>query len=460
VTKPSFPLRAVAALFIERQHLDRPRGRRLTAGSLSRLAADTGGLQMDSINVVERGHYLTAWSRFGPYDRVAFDRLVYRRRLLFEYFAHVACLVPAEHLGHWRRVMHHHAAERSRWSPWVRKNAHHVRAVEEAIRERGPLGNGDFKQARPAGTSGWWNWKPATYALNYLWFAGRIAVHSRVHFQKRYDLIERVLPGARELVPPAAEDFYRWQVRQSLHAMGAATAVDLRMYLTWPPRSAAERRRALDGMLRSGEAVEIAVEGDKARWFALAEDLPALEAAARRRSAARGATLLSPFDSFLWHRERTKRLFGYDYRIEVYTPGHQRVHGYYVLPIYHDGQLIGRLDAKTHRPERRLEVRRVHFEPWLVKGAPPPAAAWGAIEPEAALTGLADSIGSLATFVDAERVTLGRVVPARLRAPLARALRSARPAPRRKASKQRAAGPAAAEADAVEPSGVDDEIPV
>ena len=458
MTKPAFPLRAVAALFIERQQLDRPRGRRLTADSLARLAADTGGLQMDSINVVERGHYLTAWSRFGPFDRAAFDRLAYRRRILFEYFAHVACLVPAEHLGPWRRIMLNHAAGHTRWAQWVKKNPHHVRAVEDAIRERGPLGNGHFKQPRPAGTSGWWNWKPATHALNYLWFAGRIAVHSRVHFQKRYDLMERVLPAALDVAPPTTDEFYRWHVRQSLHAMGTATGVDLRMYLTYPPRSAAERRRALEAMLRSGEAVEIAVEGDKARWFALAEDLPALEAAARRRGASRGTTLLSPFDSFLWHRERTKRLFGYDYRIEVYTPGHQRVHGYYVLPIFHDGHLIGRLDAKTHRAERRLEVRRVHFEPWLVKGAPPPAASWGAIEPEAALAGLADAVGSLATFVDADRVTLGRVVPARLKAPLARALRSVQPTPRRKASKKRA--DETAETEVTEPDGVDNEVPV
>lgn len=458
--KPArYPMRAVAALFIERQHLDRPRGRRLTARSLVRFAEDTGGLQMDSINVVDRAHYLTAWSRFGPYDRSAFDRLAYRRRVLFEYFAHMACLVPAQHLGPWRRVMHQYAAGSSRWTPWVSRNAHHVRGVEDAIRERGPLANADFKQARPAGKSGWWNWKPATHALNYLWLAGRIAVHSRVHFQKRYDLIERVLPHAPGLAPPAAEEFHRWHVRQSLHAMGAATGTDLRMYLSYPRVPAAERRRALEGLLRSGEVIEIAVEGDAARWFLLAADLPALEAAGRRRAAARGTTLLSPFDSFLWHRERTKRLFGYDYRIEVYTPGHKRVHGYYALPIYHDGQLLGRLDAKTHRSERRLEVRRVHFEPWLVKGAAPPAAGWGTVPAEAALTGLAESLGSLATFVGAERVTLGRVAPAQLRAPLARAMREARLGAVTQAADPRDAGDAGV-ADAEQEDTVDSEAPV
>ena len=424
--KPAtYPVGAVAALFIERQHLDRPRGQRLTADSLVRFATDTGGPQMDSINVVARAHYLTAWSRFGPFDRAEFDRLAYRERVLFEYYAHMACLVPAEHLRWWRRVMHRYANERTRWTAWLRKNGHHVRAVEDAIRERGPLGNADFKQARPAGTSGWWNWKPATFALNYLWIAGRIAVHSRVHFQKRYDLFERVLPDAAGIALPAADEFHRWHVRRSLHAMGAATDLDLRLYLSYPRLTQTERRNAVEGLLRSGEVTEIAVEGGSERWLVLTEDLSALEAAGAGR-APRGSTLLSPFDSFLWHRDRTKRLFGYHYRIEVYTPGPKRVHGYYSLPIYHDGRLIGRLDAKAHREERRLEVRGVHFEPWLAKGGPPPGAGGDAIEPAAALAGLADSLASLATFVGATRVTLSRVAPAKFRAPFARALREAR----------------------------------
>ena len=123
--------------------------------------------------------------------------------------------------------------------------------------------------------------------------------------------------------------------------------------------------------------MEIEVKGSRTRWLALARDLPALARAARRRAGSRGTTLLSPFDSLLWYRERVERLFGFDYRIEVYTPGPKRVHGYYTLPILHDGQLIGRVDAKAHRPERRLAVREVHFERWFATGGAPPAAAWG-----------------------------------------------------------------------------------
>src|SRR5262249_58176031 len=161
--------------------------------------------------------------------------------------------------------------------------------------------------------------------------------------------------------------FRAWQVERSLHAMGAATDTDLTRYLTFPRMGPGVRRAALRHLLDAGTAVEIEVEGSRSRWLALARDLPALERAARRRSASRGTTFLSPFDSLLWHRERVERLFGFSYRIEVYTPGPQRIHGYCTLPILHDGQLIGRVDAKTHRPERRLARRGGHLQ----RGVPP-----------------------------------------------------------------------------------------
>jgi uncharacterized protein YcaQ len=146
------------------------------------------------------------------------------------------------------------------------------------------------------------------------------------------------------------------------------------------------RRRGLGSLLSSGEAVEVGVEGLKGRWYALAGDLPALE----RAKPSRGTTLLSPFDSLLWHRARANALFGFDYRIEVYTPAHKRVHGYYTLPILHDGRLIGRVDAKNHREHRRLEVRGVQFE------SPPD---------DAALAGLRGAIDSLASFLGASEVS-------------------------------------------------------
>ncbi len=424
----AFPLRAVAALFIERQHLARPRTRTLTARTLAGFAEDVGAVQLDSINVIDRAHHLTLWSRFGPYSRTSLERLAYRRRAMFEYWAHAACLVPSAHLPAWRRVMLDYRPRQTGWRSWLRRNRKVVAAVEQAIRERGPLANSDFE--RPRGqASGWWSWKPATHALHFLWMEGKILIRSRTHFQKNFDLAERVIPGLDALEAVSSDEFPRWHVKQSLHAMGAATDLDLGRYLTFPRMERGVRARALGELLASGEAVEVPVEGARTRWFALERDIEALERAAARRVPARGTTLLCPFDSFLWHRERAARLFGFDYRIEVYTPGHKRVHGYYVLPIFHDGLVIGRLDAKNHRSERRLEVHRVHFEDWFVRGAAPPAASWGAVDRDRALAGVGEALASLASFLGAERVTLGRVAPPRLASALRPHIHAPRGAP-------------------------------
>jgi uncharacterized protein YcaQ len=417
-------LRAVAGLFLERQHLARPRARRLTPRRLVRFVEDAGGLQLDSINVLERAHYLTLWSRFDAYDRARLDRLVYRRRLLFEYWAHAACLVPTSLWPWWRRAMLDYRLRHTGWSTWLRKNRRGLAAVTEAIRANGPMGSADFEHRRPAGRGGWWSWKPAQHALHYLWMTGTLAVQSRRHFQKRFDLAERTMPTTRDLEAVSSEEFRRWHVVRSLHAMGVATETDLSRYLTFPRLGPSGRKAALHQLQDRGEVTEVAVEGSRGRWLVLTRDLPALARAGRRRAPCRGTTLLSPFDSLLWHRERVARLFGFTYRIEVYTPGPRRVHGYYTLPVLHHGHLVGRVDAKAHRGERRLEVRSVHFERWFAAGAAAPAAGWGRLDRDEALAGLTEALGSLAGFVGADRVDLGRVVPGRLRSPLARALRA------------------------------------
>jgi uncharacterized protein YcaQ len=419
-------LRAVAALFLERQHLDRPHATALTARSLTRFVEDVGGLQLDSINVLDRAHYLTLWSRFGPYDRARLDRLVYRRRLLFEYWAHAACLVPTSALPWWRRAMLDYRSRHTGWSGWLRRNGKVLTTVQAAVLANGPMGNADFEGRRPAGGGGWWSWRPVQHALHHLWMTGAFTIHSRQHFHKRYDLLERAMPDALGVEPVSSEEFRRWHLERSLRAMGAATETDLSRYLTFPRFAPGARRAALRSLVARGDVVEVGLEQTPVRWLALARDLPALARAADTRAPARGTTLLSPFDSLLWHRERVARLFGFDYRIEVYTPGPRRVHGYYTLPILHDGQFIGRVDAKSERAERRLEVRHVHFEEWFSRATPPPVGEIR-IDHDAALAGLAEAITSLATFVGAAHIRLARVTPHRLRAPLARLLPAAPP---------------------------------
>lgn len=409
---PTFTRRAAAALFLERQHLVRPRARRFTAKRMLAFVEDAGGLQLDSINVIDRAHYLTTWSRFDLYDRAALDRLAYRRRELFEYWAHAACLVPTSHFPAWRRAMLERQYVPS-WARWASRHRKVLDAVEAAIRERGPLGTAHFDHA-PGTTGGWWNWKPAAHALDYLWRTGRFVVHSRTNFQKRYDLAERLMPHVLNAEPLDQDEFVRWHVRRSLHAMGAALETDLRLYLSFPQIPRPRRQRALRELIAGGEVVPIELAKDRARWLCLAQDLDALAAAGRRRQGSTGVTLLAPFDSLMWHRDRVARLFGFDYRIEVYVPQPKRTYGYYVLPILADGHFIGRADIKANRQRARLEVKSLHFEPWFARGEPPPAAAWGSVDRAHALARLGEALRSLGTFTGAPDVTLRRVTPAAL----------------------------------------------
>lgn len=382
----SFPREAVARLFLERQGLDRPFRRPATAQAMAAFVRDAGGLQLDSINVVERAHYLTLWSRFGAYDKSLVDRLAYEDRVLHEYWAHAACLVASEDLTGWGRAMADFRASHTGWAGWLKNNRRVARLVEEEIRRRGPLTAAAFERPAAQGKAGgWWDWKPAQHALQYLWLSGRLGVCSRRAFQKSYDLAERLRPAA---LPVSRAEFPLWHVRKSLRAMGAATDKDLAGYLTFP-KLGAQRKRALSALLKSGEVVPVEVEGSTALWYALARDLKDLESPPEPR----GTTLLCPFDSLMWHRARVKALFGFDYRIEVYTPGPKRVYGYYTLPILHEGRLVGRVDPKNHRAEKRLEIRAAHFD----------------AKPDAALVaGTLSALRSLAGFVGAEELVLPR----------------------------------------------------
>lgn len=430
MSRPHVSVRAAAALFLERQQLDRPRGRRLTAANLADFVGETGGLQLDSINVVDRAHYLTLWSRFGAFDHAKLDRLVYEERVLFEYWSHVACMVATRDFRAWRRSMLEYTLRHKGWK-FLKKNRAVIEKVKSEVAEHGPIGSAHFEQPQRKRSAGWWNWKPAAHALEYLWMSGVITPHSRKHFHKRFDLIERVLPEAMQQEPLTKDAFWRWHLERSLHAMGTATETDLRMYMTFPRTPASERRRLLRTLVEQGVVTELGLEHHRGSWFALTRDLPELARAGRKRVASAGTTFLCPFDSLLWHRERIVKLFGFDYRIEVYVPQPKRKYGYYVLPLFHDGHFIGRADVKTHRTEGVLEFRALYFEPWFASGATPPAARWGAVDRDAALAGTADAMRSLAAFVGVPDVKLGPVTPRSLDGPMRRALAGRASAPAR-----------------------------
>ena len=425
MTPPKLSRRAVAAEYLRRQWLDRPRGRQLTERTLPEFVSQTCGLQIDSVNVLDRAHHLTLWSRFGEYDRKRLERLTYGKRVLFEYLSHVACFVATRDLPLHKAIMDDCPARfDARYKGWRRKYRDVIEAVEQAVAERGPLGNVDFERPKHMGKgAGWWSWKPATHALDYLWKAGRIGIHTRVNFHKRFASMSRVLPACAGTRALPLEQAMRQRLLRSLGALGAASGDDLAKYWTWPQWKAPAQRATLQALIDEGLVQEVHVEGEPKPWYARAQDVPVLKGAHRKRAPSQGTTLLSPFDSFLWHRERVHRLWGYFYRIEIYVPGHKREHGYYSLPLLHDGQLIGRVDLKAHREAGVLEARHAHFEPWFAVGKAPPRVSWNDLDREHAFTGLATALQSLATHVGVERVKLGRVTPAKFSRPLSVALR-------------------------------------
>ncbi len=333
--------------------------------------------QIDSVNVLVRAHYLPAFSRLGPYDRSLIDMAAWgsrKKRRLFEYWAHEASLLPlALHpLLRWRMAR----ADRGQ-AGWkgLRLFAGERRAEAEAIlnriRAEGPRAASDLEEKR--GRSGWWQWGDVKQALEWLFWAGRITTATRRgSFERVYDLTERVLPAEILALPtPDENEAHRALVERAAQALGVATTQELRDYFRLGPH---EAREAIDSLVEAGVLEPVEVPG----WAHLAY----LHRAARRPRRISARALLAPFDPLVWERSRTLRLFGFHYRIEIYTPAEKRQHGYYVLPFLLGDRLIARLDLKADRQAGRLLVHAVHLEPHA------PADAMDAISEElAALAG-------------------------------------------------------------------------
>jgi uncharacterized protein YcaQ len=321
---------------------------------LRRMTSRLAVLQIDSVNVLSRAHYLPAFSRLGPYPRETLDDLADRRRELFEYWAHEASLLPVRLHPHlrWRMA----AAEEHAWGSMVRiqrERPGFVSEVLERVRETGPLKASDLAEPRPDRPGSMWNWHAGKVALEWLFYTGVVTTRGRTAgFERVYDLTERVLPAAVLRAPtPEPTDAVRELVRTASRALGVATERDLRDYFRLRPPAA---RAAIAELADAGELVPVQVTG----WGAPAW----LHPEARRPRWVRARALVSPFDSLVWERPRVERIFGFRYRLEIYTPAAQRVHGYYVLPFLLDDRLVARVDLKADRHAGVLRVQSAFAE--------------------------------------------------------------------------------------------------
>lgn len=327
-----------------------------TLATLQRTLTRTGVLQVDSVNVLQRAHYMPLYSRMGAYDLDLLRRASQRRpRRMVEYWAHVQAFMPVELWPVMQHRMARYRGERGKWGFSAREDLEPN--VLAAVRDRGPVTARDLEAEFADGPrlkQHWgWNWSEARKVLDYLFLAGDVAIAGRTsQFEVLYDLPERVLPADVLALPtPTPEDADLELVRRAARSHGVGT---LRCFADYYRMPVAATKIAVETLVEAGELTPVQVQGWRKPAF--------LHADARlpRRVGARA--LLSPFDPVVWERDRAHALFDFHYRIEIYVPADKRIHGYYVLPFLLGDAIVARVDLKADRATGRLLVQGAYAE--------------------------------------------------------------------------------------------------
>ncbi|HEY0286855.1 MAG TPA: winged helix-turn-helix domain-containing protein [Pseudomonas sp.] len=329
----------------------------IKASHVVQLIERLGVVQIDSVNALVRSHYLPLYSRLGNYSQTLLDQAAWsqgRHRKLFEYWGHEASLLPVElyPLMRWRMQR---AAQGEgiyqQMAKFGREQQTTIARVLQTVRERGALGAGSIS-TRQERAGPWWDWSAEKHALEWLFAAGEVTVSGRRGFERLYDLPERVLPSAVLNHPELIEaDAQRGLLLHAIKALGVGTEKDIRDYFR---QDSLPAKTGLAELLEAGAIQVVRVDGWKQPTYAL----PGLKVPRKVEASA----LLSPFDSLIWERARTERLFDFRYRLEIYTPQLKRVYGYYVLPFLYNEHIAARIDLRAERAAGRLAVHAVHEE--------------------------------------------------------------------------------------------------
>ncbi|KTS02023.1 winged helix-turn-helix domain-containing protein [Microbacterium testaceum] len=348
------------------QGFARPRpetvGTRQITGALHRMRI----LQIDSVNVFSRSHYMPLFARLGAYDTTLLDKLAFSRRPKWaESWAHVASLVPVDD---WPLLQFRRDALRDKYGndDWAAANQPLLQWLRDELAARGPLRPAEIEHDARSGSRGsWWGWDDVKNGLERLWLFGDVAIAGRRGFERRYALASDVLPpSALETTVPRQMAIAEL-VRRAAVAYGVATAADLADY--WRVRDRPAVMAAVHDLVDAGELIPVQVEG----WQVAGRPAKAwLHRDAARPRRLDAAAILTPFDPVVWFRDRAERLFDFDYRIEIYTPAPQRRFGYYSLPVIVGDDVVGRVDLKADRMSSALRVQSA----WWEHGAPPDAA--------------------------------------------------------------------------------------
>ncbi|WP_379934411.1 winged helix-turn-helix domain-containing protein [Enterobacter sichuanensis] len=389
---PQLSLSAARHLHLAAQGLlKKPRRRAQPADILSTVQR-MSLLQIDTINIVARSPYLVLFSRLGGYPSQWLDESLSKGELM-EYWAHEACFLPRSDFALVRHRML--APEKMGWKyrqAWMLEHAAEIEQLIAHIQENGPVRSADFEHPRK-GTSGWWEWKPHKRHLEGLFTSGKVMVIERRNFQRVYDLTHRVMPhwdDERDLLSREAAEAI--MLENSARSLGIFRSQWLADYYRLRQPAL---KPLLEMWLQEQRIIPVMVETLGEMWLH-EELLPLLPQALEGKLQATHSTVLSPFDPVVWDRKRAEQLFGFSYRLECYTPAPKRQYGYFVLPLLHKGQLVGRMDAKMHRKTGTLEIIALYLEEGVRVTA--------ALE-----KGLTLGISEFARWQGAHDVTLGRL---------------------------------------------------
>ncbi len=364
------PLYAARALALHAQGLNTPNGAEKppTLSEIAMMVERLGCVQIDTLHMVRRSHYLTLWSRLGNYDPDDFDRLIYdpAERRLFEYWMHAASIVPLSLYRHRLHEMERRRNGGGWWPEWStqEENQAMVAEVRARVEAEGALRASDFEHNGPKRGS-WWDWKPAKHALEHLYNVGDFMISDRVNFQRVYDLRERVLPDWVDTSLPTKVETDRVLVEAAVRALGLGAARHIADY-TFMKRG--EVAPVIADLCKSGVLVEVEAEqhdGATSSVLVHRKDLPLLERAADGDLIPARTTFLNPFDNLTWAKGRDEQFWGFQQRLEAYKPEKDRIWGYYCLPILHRDRLIGRFDPKLERKSGRLILRALYLEPGI-----------------------------------------------------------------------------------------------
>jgi len=362
-------LAAEARQIILRSQLLSANSRSLTGKSgVLKAIEQLGYIQIDTINVIERAHHHTLFSRVGDYNQNMLDELLAKDRTIFEYWGHAMSYLPISDYRYYLPRMQNFYEPQGKWMRQQLDQAGHLLdAVKDRITEEGPLGAKDFSSDRQKGGT-WWDWKPAKVALEILFWRGELMISERRKFQKVYDLTERVLPDTTDTSAPTSNEMAYFLVHRALKAMGLASEREIQKFLQ-PGNDrdsdlrAVEKeiiRQVIQELLETGEIAILKLEDfPDTTFFALSETIENIDFG---EMAEEKIHILSPFDNLIIQRDRISRLFGFDYTLECYMPEAKRKYGYFVLPILFGDRFIGRMDAKANRSKNEFMVKSLYFE--------------------------------------------------------------------------------------------------